>query len=239
MRRQRRHPVDGLGDVVGRQRLGSLVDLGHAGVIALEAHVRKLGARAQARLDVRHAHAGAGQVGAQVQRELAHESLGAAVYVAARVRIRSGDRAQVDDMAAVARHHARQQCTRHMHQPRDIGTDHQIPVGQAGPMRRLQAERQAGIVDQHVDLPPALRQGPRQGGDGGGILHIQQERQQRIAQFGFERIKAILAAARCDHAVPFPHETPRNGCPEAGRCAGHEYDHGTCLRARDKRSARV
>ena len=38
---------------------------------------------------------------------------------------------------------------------------------------------------------------------------------------------AVLAAACRDHTMAFSHETPRDGRAEPGRCAGHEYDHGS------------
>ena len=48
----------------------------------------------------------------------------------------------------------------------------------------------------------------------------------RSPEDGRERRLALTAAGR-DHAMAFPHEAPRDGCTEPGRCAGHEYDHGS------------
>ena len=224
-----RDPMHGIGDVLGGQRLDILIDLGGLFVIAMEAHIGELGAAAQTGLDIGHAQGSAGQIGAQIEAELAHEGLGRAVDVATGIGPAAGHRAEVEDMAAVALDHAGQQGARDLNQARAVGVDHGLPVVQARALRRLEPEREAGVVDQHIDGGKLGRQHGGQGLDGGTVAHIELERQQRVAEFGRQRLEAILAPGGRDHAMAGLYELAGNGRAEAGGCTGDEYDQGDLL----------
>ncbi len=231
MWRQGGDPVGRLGDVLRGQRRGAFVDLGGGRVVALEAHVRELGAAAQARRQVGGAHARADQVGAQVERELLDEGLGCAVHIAARVGIVAGHRAQVDHQAAAALDHVRQHRAGHGHQALAVGGDHGFPVFQRHFVRRQGVQRQAGVVDQDVDRTPVRRQRSERRLDRGAAGHVQGEGQGGVAQFGGEFGDAF-GAARGEHdAVAVAGEGARHFGAEAGRGAGDEYDHGSVLEA--------
>src|SRR5690606_31601410 len=94
VRRQGGDVVDDAGDVLGGHRIGAVVERIGGGLVAAGAHQGELGL-GHARLDRGHPHAGAVQVRAQPERELGDEGLGAAVHVAARVRVAAGDRTDV------------------------------------------------------------------------------------------------------------------------------------------------
>ena len=106
-------------------------------VVAFEAHVGKLGVTAQAGLDVAHAHARAGQIGAQIQAELAHIGLGGAIHIATGVGVGAGHRAEVDDITAASRHHAGQHLAGEVGEADDVGLNHGLPVGKVGLMGRV------------------------------------------------------------------------------------------------------
>ena len=67
---------------------------------------------------------------------------------------------------------AGQQCLRHPHHAHHVRLEHAAPVLLVGLGHRLQAERAAGVVDQHRELGEGLRQI----GDRGGISDVQAHR---------------------------------------------------------------
>ena len=62
-------------------------------------------------------------------------------------------------------------------------------------MGGLDAQRQAGVVDQDVDVAPAWGRASQRGVDGGLVRHIQRHRTHVRAQLDRERIQAVLAAS--------------------------------------------
>ena len=97
----RGRPVDRLGDVVGGHRLHARVDVVRLALVTGEPDQGELRVR-HAGLDAGDAHAGAVQVAAEVEAELVHERLRAAVHVPARVGVGARHRAEVDHVAAAA-----------------------------------------------------------------------------------------------------------------------------------------
>src|SRR6266851_9270762 len=106
MVRQRRRPSDRRGNVVRRQRLHSGIDRGRLVLVAAETNLGELRTAAYPGLDTGHADACAVQVASQIEAELVHERLGGAVYVAARIRIGTGSRSEIDHVTAPAGDHA-------------------------------------------------------------------------------------------------------------------------------------
>ena len=216
----------------GGERVGARVHLGGARVVAVKANVRELGAADHSGLDDGDAHARAGQVGAQVERELVHERLGGAVDVRPRVRPAGGGRAQVHDVPAVARHHAGQHGARHGHQALAVGVDHLVPVVERRLVRRLEPQRQAGVVDQQIDR----REIGRQPGDrlrhGRAVAHVErQDEQPLVAELGAQRFQPIDAPTRGDDAMPGAREPSRDLRAEPRRRSRDQNDHGREYRA--------
>lgn len=60
---------------------------------------------------------------------------------------------------------------------------------------RLDAEREAGVVDEHVECREFGGKRGLDGLDGGAVAHVELERQQRVAEFGGERVETILRRA--------------------------------------------
>ena len=165
MRRGVHHPENRIGNVLRLDRLGTCVGGVITRLVTAEAHQGEL-ALTQARLDIGHAHAGALQVAAQVQRELLHERLGTAIHMAARVRVVTGDGTQVDDPGTAAMgNQARQQQVSGGQQALDVGIDHGFPIVEVALGRRVGAHGQAGVVDQ------AAQRGERRRQVGDGLLH--------------------------------------------------------------------
>src|SRR3984957_13549645 len=150
VRGQAGRPVDRLGDVVGGHRLHARVDVVRLGPVAAEPDERELRV-GHAGLDAADPDPGAVQVAAQVQAELVDEGLGAAVHVPARVRVAARHRAEVDHVTAAAGDHAGQDGAGAVDQALAVGVDHLVPVVKLGLLGRLEAEREAGVIDKHVD----------------------------------------------------------------------------------------
>ncbi|MOA05413.1 hypothetical protein D3C78_1250110 [compost metagenome] len=218
-------PEHGIGDVLRLDGLHPLIDGGRLGIVTVEAHVGELGAAAQARLQVGDADGGARQIGPQVQAELLHERLGGAVDVAARVGVGAGDGADVDHVAAIARHHARQQQAGEQGQAADVGGYHLLPVFQIRLVGGLKAERQPGVVHQQIHLAPLGRQ-PGDGGAGGGlVLHVERQRQELLAQLVGQGGQPLGAATGAYHPVTSLHQQTADGLTKPGRGARYHCDH--------------
>ena len=127
-------------------------------VIAFEAHIGKLRTAAQAWLHIGHAYRLAHQIGAQIQAELLHIGFGRAIHIAARIRICTCHRAQINHMATTARIHARQHLAGKIGQADDVGVYHGQPIGEIGFVSSFQTQGQACVVHQHIDVLPLGRQ---------------------------------------------------------------------------------
>jgi hypothetical protein len=223
VRRERRDPVDRLGDVLGAERLHAVIHGARALLIAVEPHGRELGASGHAGLDAGDAHAGAVQVAAQVQAELVHERLAGAVDVAAGVRIAAGDRADVDDVAAAALDHPGEHGARQVDQALAVGVDHLVPVVEVGALRRLEALGEAGVVDQDVDRGKRGRQRPHRALDGLAVAHVELEGEHAIAELGDELRQPVGAARACDDPGTAGGKLPHGRRAEPGAGAGDKH----------------
>ncbi|KEP72913.1 hypothetical protein HR12_23165 [Microbacterium sp. SUBG005] len=88
-------------------------------------------------------------------------------------------------MATVTFNHARQHGAGHVHQPFVVGVDHVFPVFHAGFVGRLHAQRQAGVIDQHVNFTPFGRQVGNHLFNGGAVAHVQLCGQNAVTQLVF------------------------------------------------------
>ena len=150
------------------------------------------------------------QIGAQVQAELTHKRFGRAIDIAARVRPATRSGANVDHMAAVALDHTWQHSAGHIDQAFVVGVDHRFPVFNAGFVRRLQPQRQPGIVDQHVDVAPFRRQVSDHLFNGGAVTHVQLRGQNAVAKLLFQLLQTLLTAAGGNHLMAVGDEATRN-----------------------------
>ena len=105
---------------------------------------------------------------------------------------------------------------------RDVGRDHRAPVVELRLLRGLGAERQAGVVDEEVDVAPVGGQAVERGGGGGVVGDVEGERVDRIAQFGLQRVEPVGAAAGGDDAPAGADEFLGGGGTDAGGGAGDE-----------------
>ena len=149
--------IDGhVGDIVARQGLDAFVDVGGALGVAVEAGVAEVGLH-QSWFKVGNADSCVCDIKAQTVGDGLHSSLGSAVDIAVGVGSVAGYRADVDDMAAVALHHTRNNQTGHRQQPLDVGVDHGVPIVVAALILGFEAKSKAGVVYKHVDVFPLGR----------------------------------------------------------------------------------
>ncbi|MNG02973.1 hypothetical protein D3C84_860270 [compost metagenome] len=153
------------------------------------------------------------------------ERLARAIHVAARIRVVAGDRAQVDDPGPTTMgDQARQQQASAVEQPFHIGVDHGVPVIEVALGRRVNAQGQAGVVDQ----PAQFGEGWRQVGDGLfhglAITHIHDQAMDfgLLRQLGTEGIEAFFTTAG-QHQFPAGlGKTTGTGFTKTGRRAGNK-----------------
>ena len=228
MRRRIEHPENGVGDVLRLDRLGTGVGRVVTLLITGETHQREL-AFAQARLDIADPHARTLQVAAQVQGELFDERLARAIHMAARVRVVAGDGAEVDDAGATTvSDQAGQQQTSAVHQAFDVGVDHGVPIVEVALGRRVNAQGQAGVVDQ----PAQFGEGRRQVGNrllhGLAITHVEHQAMDLglLRQLGAQRIEALFTTAG-QHQFPAGFgKTTGAGFTKTGGRAGNKQGVG-------------
>src|SRR5690606_23877957 len=82
------------------------------------------------------------------------------------------DRTDVDDGTA-AFDERRQQPVGDGDQGGDVGVDHLPPLRQVAGLRGRGAEREAGVVDQQVDVAKAFRDRVHRGGHGVGVADVE------------------------------------------------------------------
>ena len=161
-------PVCGFGDIDRSKRLGSLIDSSSFCIVALEAHIRKLSATAQARRDIAGADTSTNQVGTQIQSELIDKCLGRAIDIAARVSSGTGNRTNIDDHTILTLHEMRQQSARHADQAFVVGLNHDFPIIEIRLLCRCDSQSEASVIDQNIDVTPfgaqRFQQAPRSQG---------------------------------------------------------------------------
>jgi hypothetical protein len=220
-----RRPVDRLGDVVRGHRLHARVHGIGLFLVAAEPDGGELRV-GHAWLDTGDADAGAVQVTAQIQAELVHERLRPGVHVPAGVWVAARDRAEVDDMTTAAVHHAWQDRTRAVDQALAVCVDHLVPVVQVRVLGRAQAQGQARVVHQHVDLGELGRQQGHGGGHGGPVLDVERDGQDAVAEFDGQVLEPVRAPGGGDDAGAGCGEPARGRGAEAAASAGNEDDAG-------------
>ena len=92
-------------------------------------------------------------------------------------------------------------------------------------MRRFGTERQAGVVDQHVDRRPRGGQLRERRADGGGVADVERERQQLLAEFLVQARQAFAAPGGGNHLVTVANEGARHFFAKTGTGAGDQNNH--------------
>ena len=218
--------IDGdIGDVVARQRLDALIDIGGAVIVTMEADVAEVGLD-EAGLQVSDADGRIGHVDAESVGQCLHGSLSGAIHVATGVGGITGYGTHVDDVTAVALHHPGHHEARHRQQSLDVGVDHRLPVIKVALVFRLQPQGQSGIIHQHVDLLPVSRKVVDIFLGLLAVSHVKGERQHfrpAVGQFLPDGSQTVLVAACQDQTVAIGGELPGTGKPNAARCACNQY----------------
>ena len=218
--------IDGhVGDVVTGEGLDALVDIGGALGVTMEARVAEVGLN-KAGLEVGDTDGGIGHIEAQAVGDGLHGSLGGAIYVAVGIGGVASDGADIDDMAAVALHHAGHHETRHGEQSLDVGIDHGVPVVVGAFILGLKTKGEAGIVDEHIDVFPL-------GGEvldalGGflAITHVENQRKHFCTfsgKFFTYFLESLGVAAGEDEAVAVGGELAGAAETDATRSASYQY----------------
>jgi hypothetical protein len=100
------------------------------------------------------------------------------------------DRADVDDVALVARDHRRQHSASDAHRADQVGADDVGPViGRTLVEPRAPADVVSGIVDQHLDRPECIRDLIEQAVDRGMVGNVEPDRMRPGAEFGREPVE--------------------------------------------------
>lgn len=218
--------VDGhVGDVVAGEGFDTLVDVGGALGVTMETGVAEIGLH-EAGLEVGDADGGVGHVEAQAVGDGLHGRLGGAIDVAIGVGRVAGHGADVDDMAAVALHHARHYETCHSEQALDVSVHHGVPVVVAAFVLGLEAEGEAGVVHQHVDVLPFGRQALDALRGRLAVAHVEEERQHLGALGGellADFLQALGVAAGEDETVAVGGEFFGASEADAARRACNQY----------------
>ena len=125
---------------------------------AVAVHMREDVGRDAARADLGDADALAEGVDAQLARQHADRRLGRVVGRVAAEVVGAGDRRDVDDMAAVARHHAGHDQAAEVQHGAQVHVDQEVDVAVLGLQEGLRPV-DARVVDQDVELDLAARAG--------------------------------------------------------------------------------
>ena len=216
---------DRIGDVVGRQWLDVFVDVRRTFLVAVEAHFGKRRLD-HPRLDRRDLDIRRHAIDADAVGERLDGGLRRAIDGSARVRVEAGRRAEVHDVAAVALDHRGQKRVRDEEQAFDVRVDHLEDVFFVRLIIRLEAAREAGVVDEHVRRAKFFEHDGRRLVDARRIRDIEHERRDRDVLRRFDvllhRFEFFQAAARDDEVVAFFRERFRRRLADAARRARDE-----------------
>ena len=104
----------------------------------------------ESRLEVGDAHSRLSHIDAQAVGDSFHGSLGGAVHIAAGISRVARHAAHIYHMALVALHHGRHYKASHSEQSLDVGINHSGPIIGVAFIFLFQAERQTGVIDEHI-----------------------------------------------------------------------------------------
>ncbi|EGE60698.1 hypothetical protein RHECNPAF_1360079 [Rhizobium etli CNPAF512] len=204
---------DRIGDIGCLRQLEAVDEpLPDAGIIAVDVIENIRGDPAGA--DFGHPHALAESVDAQLVRQHAHACLGGVIGGVSSEIIGAGDRRDVDDVAAVARHHARHDEAADVQNRAEIDVDEEIDIALVG-FQKLLRPVDAGIVDENVELHPARERGDRR-----PIGHI--DGMGDTARTLGQLLQSFSAAGNGMDLDILPAKPLNHGCADPGGCAGHQ-----------------
>ena len=146
-----------ISDVVAREGLDALIELGGTIGISVETDVAEVGLY-KAGLEIGDADGSVGHVNAESVGEGFHCCLRGAVDIASGIGGIACHTPYINNVSVVACYHLGYDEARHRQQPLDIGVDHGLPVVGVTLVFWLEAQCEASIIDEYVDLLPLLRQ---------------------------------------------------------------------------------
>ena len=130
-------------------------------------------------------------------------------------------------MPAIALHHTRQDRAGHVHQPFIIGVDHIFPVFNAGAVRRLQTQRQTGVIHQDVNRLPLGGQIGNQRLNGGAVADVKLGDIKVVTEVVFQRLQALFTTSGGNHFMAVSDETASNTFTKTGGGTGNHDNHLT------------
>ena len=125
------------------------------------------------RIDAGDAHRSSQQVLAQSIVDHPRRGFAGAIHRSIGINEFAGHRPQREHVAAPAHHHPQHHRARHIKQPLHVGVDHFFPVFDSAGVELFHAAAEAGIIHQHIDLRPLLRQFVDCELHGMAIAHVQ------------------------------------------------------------------
>ena len=125
-------------------------------------------------------------------------------------------------MTAAAGDHAGQDRAGAVDQALAVGVDHLVPVVKVGLLGGPEAEREARVVDEHVDGAELLRQALDRGGDAGPVPDVELQREDLRAELVGEILQPVSAAGGHDDARTVGGEPAGHRGAEAAARPGDE-----------------
>ena len=218
--------IDGhIGNIVAREGLDALIELGGAGRIAMEADVAEIGLD-EAGLEVGDADGRVGHIDAEAVAKGLYGCLRGAVDIATGIGCIARHTPYINNVSAVALNHTGYDEARHREQALDIGVDHGLPVIEVALVFGFEAEGQAGIIDEYVDLLPLL--GQAFDGLAGGLAVADVEGEdEHLGALGLQLLadgfQLLYVTASQDESVAIGGELARAAEANAARGACNQY----------------
>ena len=227
MLRAGEHKLDHIGDILRHEGVVAFIDLVGTCAVALEAHKREVGLGGTRR-DLRDLYVIGQKVGAHSLGEGEHSVFRGAIDVAAIIDLMGGCRADIDDMPALALHHAWRDKARHIQQSLDVGVDHALPILQKAILHGVELDGQSGIVDEDIHVAEFHRHTVDSLLTSLGVAHIKDQREHlrlRGSLYFLSHLVELVGRAACDYHVDILFgKRAGNGLAEAARRTSDEYN---------------
>ena len=159
-----------------------------------------------------------------VNRRLPHESLTAAVHIAALIVIGRRRGVNIDDVPTLPLHHAGQDRARAIEHTLDVRIDDRFSIAQSRLVRRFQAQPDTRIVHKDRDVFEVFRQLRDRREDRGGIPQIESQSPHRIFEILARFILSVRMIVSGNDARAFARVAPCRGSADTGPRTGNQDD---------------
>ena len=143
-------------NIITIQRFDTLINTGSTLIITMETDIREIRLH-QSRLDIGNTHLGMSHINTQAIGDCLDGSLGSTIYITTSVSCITSHTTYINNVSMITLHHTRNNQTSHSKEALDIGINHLVPIFEASLVLWLQATSQTGIIDQHINIAPILR----------------------------------------------------------------------------------